>query len=71
MLSGTELSLDSRAPLQPGDIVAFEASGVTAARWVVSVTEASYTLIASQSKITDPDSKAHHESVCPGAPEGR
>ncbi|HTE38337.1 MAG TPA: baseplate J/gp47 family protein [Reyranella sp.] len=60
VLSGAQLSLDSRAPLQPGDIVAFEAGGVAAVRRVVSVTEASYTLIQSlQSKITDPDNKVH------------
>lgn len=56
VLSGAQLSLDTRLGLQAGDIVAITDGTTSVARRVVSVTETFYTVLASlTSTITDAD----------------
>ncbi|GEN98738.1 hypothetical protein NSE01_05710 [Novosphingobium sediminis] len=58
VLSGATLALEARVPIHAGDVVAFEAGGVIAARCVISVGEAQFTVLAGQtSTLTDSANK--------------
>jgi hypothetical protein len=58
VLSGAELSLDTRAAIQPGDVVAIQGASGTFARRVVSVAEVQYTIQGPyESTITDAANK--------------